>query len=129
MMQHVFLAATLVVAGSFQTAYGQCTTPGSLAAAPDGSGNMILSWSDTGADSYTLNLEDAPGNPEVLDITYTGITGTSFTSEILTPGFSYKFKVRSHCGGDHSSWSSFYIFTADGDSVVIGGDDDSTGVG
>ena len=60
MMQHVFLAATLVVAGSFQTAYGQCTTPGSLAAAPDGSGNMILSWSDTGADSYTLNLEDAP---------------------------------------------------------------------
>jgi hypothetical protein len=127
-------ASFMLLTAAFNVIYAQCITPSGLSAASGGAGVAVLSWGATGADTYSVNLQDGPGNPEVLDVTTPGITTTSYTATGLTPGFSYKFKVRGYCGGDHSDWSAVYTFTASdstgggGDTIVFTPCDEPTGL-
>ena len=116
----IIIVAIAFFATSFQTATAQCTAPTGLGAAVIDATTMNLFWTAVaGATSYDINVQNGPGNPVVMDVTTNNIAGPTFMVEGLTAGSSYKFKVRTDCGGDHSGWSPYFFFTAGGG---VGGD-------
>lgn len=91
----------------------QCAGATGLSSAVLDATSTTLMWAAVaGADNYDVNVQNGPGNPLVMDVTTNDVAGTSFIASGLTSGANYKFKVRTNCGGDHSSWSPYFFFTA-----------------
>ncbi|MBK7964603.1 MAG: fibronectin type III domain-containing protein [Bacteroidetes bacterium] len=70
----------------------------------------------SGVTSYLVNVEDGRNNPTPFLVTGTTVN-PMFVVNGLTGGFVYKFKVRSNCGGNHSSWSPWFTFVAGGGAI------------
>ncbi|MBK8847896.1 MAG: T9SS type A sorting domain-containing protein [Bacteroidetes bacterium] len=77
-------------------------------------GATTLAWNAVpGASSYTVEIQNAQGNPQVITITLQSITN-SIMPQGLNNGANYKFKVRTNCGGQNSNWSNVFFFVAGG---------------
>ena len=95
------LVATLLLMIAYNTSNAQCVTPTGLTATVADATSMNLLWAAVdGADDYTINIQEGPDNPVNYDV-----------AAGLTASTNYKFKVRTNCGGDHSSWSEYFYFT------------------
>ena len=106
------LIATLLLMVAYNTSNAQCVTPTGLTATVADATSMNLLWAAVdGADDYTINIQEGPDNPVNYDVTITDVVGTSYLAAGLTASTNYKFKVRTNCGGDHSSWSEYFYFT------------------
>ena len=106
------LIATLLLMIAYNTSNAQCVTPTGLTATVADATSMNLLWAAVdGADDYTINIQEGPDNPVNYDVTITDVAGTSYLAAGLTASTNYKFKVRTNCGGDHSSWSEYFYFT------------------
>lgn len=89
-----------------------CATPSGLAASNQTGTTALLSWAAVaGAGSYNIEVEDASGNPNNFAAVAT-VSTTSYTVTGLLPNLSYKFKVRSRCGGSKSNWSAWFTFNS-----------------
>ena len=81
----------------------QCPIPSGLAASTMGANSSSLTWQPvSGVTSYLVNVENGRNNPTAFLVTGTTVT-PSFTVNGMIGGYVYKFKVRSNCGGNHSS--------------------------
>lgn len=77
-------------------------------------GATTLAWNAVpGASSYTVEIQNAQGNPQVITITLQSVTN-SVVPQGLFNGANYKFKVRSICGNQNSNWSNVLFFVAGG---------------
>lgn len=95
----------------------QCPTPSGLAASTMGANSSSLTWqSVSGVTSYLVKVENGRNNPTTFSVTGTTVN-PAYTVNGLTGGFVYKFKVRSNCGGNHSSWSPWFTFVAGGGAI------------
>lgn len=107
----------LIAVLSVHQSIAQCPTPSGLAASTMGANSSSLSWQPiAGVTSYLVNVEDGRNNPTPFLVTGTTVNPT-FIVNGLTGGFVYKFKVRSNCGGNHSSWSPWFTFVAGGGAI------------
>ena len=102
------LVLTMLLFVTTSNLNAQCAGATGLSASVLSATSTTLSW----ADDYDVNVQNGPGNPLVMDVTTNDVAGTSFIAIGLTSGANYKFKVRTNCGGDHSSWSPYFFFTA-----------------
>lgn len=95
----------------------QCPTPSGLADSSLGANSATLTWQPvSGVSSYLVNVENGRNNFTPFLVTGTTVN-SMFTVNGLTGGFAYKFKVRSNCGGSHSSWSPWFTFVAGGGTI------------
>ncbi len=95
----------------------QCPIPSGLAASTMGANSSSLTWQPvSGVTSYLVNVENGRNNPTAFLVTGTTVT-PSFTVNGMIGGYVYKFKVRSNCGGNHSSWSPWFTFVAGGGAI------------
>lgn len=100
-----------------QNINAQCPVPNGLSAISNGATSANLSWqSVSGVTSYLINVENGRNNPSTFLVSGTTVNPV-FVVNGLTGGFVYKFKVRSNCGGNHSSWSAWYTFVAGGGAI------------
>lgn len=100
-----------------QNLNAQCPVPSGLTASSNGPTSANLSWQAvSGVTSYLVNVENGRNNPTTFLVTGTTVN-PMFTVNGLTGGFAYKFKVRSNCGGNHSSWSPWFTFVAGGGAI------------
>lgn len=125
-MQTRFFSILLLVFGlwSFGTAAPSTFPPSGICLACDiasglnvtdnAGGSATLNWAAvSGATSYEVEAQDEQNNPSTFHIETT-VTGNSYVLTGLQAGVLYKFKVRTHCGGDKSDWSEWFFFTASG---------------
>ena len=68
-----------------------------------GTATMIISWENTGADSYNLYISSNLG---VSWSSVTGLTDPTYTFSLLNPNTEYYFKVETICEADPSNFSS-----------------------
>lgn len=107
------LMTTLLFVFAVSKTNAQCADATGLNAAILTATSSTLTWTAVaGADNYDVNVQNGTGNPIFMDVTTNDVAGTSFIASGLTAGKNYKFKVRTNCGGDHSSWSPYFNFTA-----------------
>jgi len=99
---------------------GTCTVPAALSVAVNGN-TALLSWKKvSGAAQYYVEIEDEQNTPSVFHLEVS--TQDSFYSVSgLQAGVSYKFKVRTHCGGSQSDWSTWLFFNGTGGGNGGGG--------
>lgn len=89
-----------------------CNVPDGLTVSDLTGTSATLNWNAvSGATQYTVEVQDEQNNPSTFHIE-TNVNGTSYAVMGLTAGVSYKFKVRSSCGGDKSDWSDWVSFTS-----------------
>ncbi|TXB61324.1 Ig-like domain-containing protein, partial [Phaeodactylibacter luteus] len=80
-----------------------CQAPGLLNPAYGCDGAVTISWLPAlDATSYTLEVEDAMGNP-VVDFVNMASTSVTITPGTLTPGEDYTFAVTGSCGTSNVS--------------------------
>ncbi|MBK7886275.1 MAG: fibronectin type III domain-containing protein [Bacteroidetes bacterium] len=107
--------AILLVAGiliSSITNAQNCGVPGGLNVTVVSATSMQLNWNAVpGAIRYDLEIQNATGNPVPFLLKPVSTT-TSYTLNGITAAANYKFKVRTRCNGDKSSWSPYYFFTS-----------------
>lgn len=90
---------------------GACGIPANLSANTITATSAKLNWAPiAGATAYSVNIENASGNPVVLNQTFT-VTSTSKIVTGLAAGRNYKFKVRAICAGKTGTWSVLANFT------------------
>ena len=107
----------LIAVLSVHQSNAQCPTPSGLAASTMGANSSSLSWQPiAGVTSYLVNVENGRNNLTPFLVTGTTVN-PAFVVNGLTGGFVYKFKVRSNCGGNHSSWSPWFTFVAGGGAI------------
>jgi hypothetical protein len=88
---------------------GTCTIPSGLTATTAGGNSMTVSWTAVaGVSGYTLQVENGSGNNTYYHTEFP-ISSNSFTIGLPSAG-SFKYKVRSLCGGNNGDWSPFYNF-------------------
>lgn len=94
-------ASCLTICGS------TCDAPGNLSVSSLTSVSAQLTWSATGAVSYTLRWKPVAGSTwtEVA-----GLTGTSHVLGSLSQEVEYEFQLRSHCTAALSGWSASRLF-------------------
>jgi hypothetical protein len=68
---------------------------------------IIVSWEDTGADTYTIGISD---NGTFFSNT-TGLTTTSYTFTLLNSNTNYYFKVYTNCDGNESTGATIMVKT------------------
>lgn len=111
------ILAMLIAWLTGQNINAQCPVPSGLTAVSNSATSSTLSWQPiSGVSSYLVNVENGRNNPTVFLVTGTTVNPV-FTVNGLTGGFAYKFKVRSNCGGNHSSWSPWFTFVAGGGTI------------
>ncbi len=95
------------------TGGSSCSTPGGAFTSNITAASAKLNWNVVGGVSgYRINIENASGNPNPLNLTVNLPSGTtSYTVPNLLPGKAYKWKVRSLCGTQTSAWSPIKIFS------------------
>lgn len=111
------MLALFVTMLSLHQLNAQCPIPAGLTAVSIGATISNLTWQPiSGVTSYLVNVENGRNNPTTFLVTGTTVN-PMFTVNGLTGGFAYKFKVRSNCGGNHSSWSPWFTFVAGGGTI------------
>ena len=91
---------------------GSCAVPSGLTVSSANGTSAVLTWTVvSGVSSYTIEVEDASGNPTVFNIE-TLVSTNSYTVTGLVANQPYKFKVRSQCGSSQSDWSAFVTFNS-----------------
>lgn len=90
-----------------------CLTPSGTLTSNITNSSAKLNWNGVaGVSGYRVNIENASGNPNPLNLTFNLQSGTTnYTVTGLLPGKAYKWKVRSLCGTQTSSWSANKLFT------------------
>jgi hypothetical protein len=68
---------------------------------------LVISWENTGADTYTLSY----GTTSALGTNVTGLTTTSYTLTNLVTETDYYFKVTTVCGSDSSQGAIIKVTT------------------
>ena len=97
-----------------------CAIPTGLAATSSATG-MSLSWTAvSGVGTYTVEVENENPNTTPYHIEV-NVTGTTYLPTGLLANQTYKFKVRSKCGSDHSDWSAALQFVSGTSSGGGGG--------
>jgi hypothetical protein len=103
--------ATCFMLVAYNNVAAQCSTPTGLSATIAEATSMNLMWAAVaGADDYTINIQNGPDNPVPYNVTINDIAGVTYLATGLSATTNYKFKVRTNCGGDHSSWSEYFFF-------------------
>lgn len=99
---------------------GTCAAPASLSVVVNGN-TALLSWKKVnGAGQYYVEIQDEQNTPSIFHLEVS--TQDSFYSVSgLLAGVTYKFKVRTHCGGSQSDWSSWLFFNGTGSGTGNGG--------
>ncbi|MCC6724092.1 MAG: fibronectin type III domain-containing protein [Saprospiraceae bacterium] len=98
-----------------------CNTPTGLAATGQTGTTAILTWGAVaGATGYSIEVENGSGNPNIFKVV-ANVAGTSYTVTGLLPNLTYKFKVRSRCGGNKSNWTAWFSFNSSAGSGGGGG--------
>ncbi len=101
-----------------------CDIPTGLSISNNTGSSVTLQWSSAaGAINYEVEIEDDENTPLFNQEFRT--SGLSQEVSGLTPGGSYKFKVKSECSSGSSDHSPWFFFTAGDDDS--GGADDGTG--
>lgn len=90
-----------------------CDIASGLSVSDNSAGSATLNWNAVGgASSYDLEVQDEQNNGAFhIEI---NVPANSYTVSGLQAGVLYKFKVRTHCGGDKSDWTEWFFFTASG---------------
>jgi hypothetical protein len=88
----------------FSTLANPCGMPTTLTATGMTATTALLSWSNTGATSYSVRVR-VVGSPWA-GATATGTPTNSFTATGLMPGTNYEFQVIGNCAGIFSAWST-----------------------
>ena len=90
-----------------------CDIASGLSVSDNSDGSATLNWNAVGgASSYDLEVQDEQNNGAFhIEI---NVPANSYTVSGLQAGVLYKFKVRTHCGGDKSDWTEWFFFTASG---------------
>ena len=90
-----------------------CDIASGLSVSDNSAGSATLNWNAVGgANSYDLEVQDEQNNGAFhIEI---NVPANSYTVSGLQAGVLYKFKVRTHCGGDKSDWTEWFFFTASG---------------
>lgn len=83
---------------SAQSVDPACLPPINVHPSYVGTTAIIISWEDTGADSYTVDYGIIPGSYTTSSV----LTTTSYTLTLLNPDTNYYFRVRTDCNGDSS---------------------------
>ncbi len=68
---------------------------------------IIISWEDTGADTYTLDYATTYG----AWTSVTGLTTTSYTLTLLNSNTNYYFRIRTDCDGPTSTSAVIVVTT------------------
>lgn len=85
-----------------------CTPVVNLHPSYIGTTTIIVSWENTGAETYDVEIS----TNGLSWTSTTGLTTTSYTYTNLTPSTNYYFRVRTNCnGGDNDSISAVIIVT------------------
>ncbi len=96
--------------GSSSGGTGTCGAPTGLSAINLTTTGAKLTWAAVpGATSYTVNVQNGSGNPNVMNINYSITTAYKVVANLL-PGLNYKFKVRAICNGVTGSWTAYTNF-------------------
>lgn len=91
----------------------QCNVPTGLGISIVDATTVTMTWNAMpGATTYRIEVSNALNNPVPFLFVNNNVGANSFTLGGLTEGASYKFKVRTVCGGSKSSWSATFIFIA-----------------
>ncbi len=91
-----------------------CDVATGLTASDITGASATLAWDAvSGATQYDLEAQDEQNNPSTFHLEIT-VSGNSYAITGLQAGVLYKFKIRTHCGGDKSDWSDWFFFTATG---------------
>jgi len=102
-----------VSGGSNGGGSGSCAVPTGLTVSNNAGGSATLSWGAvSGATGYWVEVESENFTP-VFNIEVPVATN-SYTVTGLTANVTYKFKVRSVCGGGQSDWSGWVFFVSGG---------------
>lgn len=98
--------------GSGGNGGGACITPGGTSTTNISPTGAKLNWNSVaGVSGYRINIENASGNPNPLNLTVNLTSGTTnYLVSGLVAGKAYKWKVRSLCGTQTSAWSANKIF-------------------
>lgn len=92
---------------------GSCAVPTGLTVSNNAGGSASLSWNAVnGATGYWVEVESENFTP-VFHIEVSVATN-SYVVTGLTANVTYKFKVRSVCGGGQSDWSDWVFFVSGG---------------
>jgi hypothetical protein len=93
-----------------------CAVPDGLIVSNLTDSSATLSWNAvSGATKYSIEVEDEQNSSGNFQLE-TSVTGSSYSLSGLTPGVTYKFKVRAYCGSDKSNWSEWKYFVASNSS-------------
>ena len=101
--------------GTFLTIANPCTVPTSLTSTGATASSVLLSWSNTGATSYSYRFRVA-GNPTWGSSSVTSTNSKTVTG--LTPGTNYEFQVIGNCSGVFSAWSGIGTFSTIGTACI-----------
>lgn len=113
----VLVLPILLVLVTVNLALAQCPVPTGLTASSLNATSSQLTWNAMGgASSYNVEIQNGQNNPTPFSLKPSTNTNT-YTITGLTGGLVYKFKVRTRCGGDKSSWSAWFTFVAGGGTV------------
>ena len=85
-----------------------CLPPFNVHPSYIGTTAIILSWEDTGADSYTAYISSNQGSTWS---TISGLTDTSYTYTLLNPNSTYYFKVVTVCDATGSTSATISVTT------------------
>lgn len=103
---------------------GVCATPGGLNATVTATG-MRLTWKPVaGVTAYKVEVENESPNNTLYHVEVT-VNDTAYLPAGLLANQTYKFKVRSLCGGSQSDWSTALKFV----TGANGGNGGGTGSG
>lgn len=92
---------------SVQDANSNCLPPINVHPSYVGTTAIIISWENTGADTYTLEYGTTPG----IWTAASGITTTSYTLSLLNPNTNYYFQVSTECDGPSSTGAIIVVKT------------------
>ncbi|MBK6996268.1 MAG: fibronectin type III domain-containing protein [Lewinellaceae bacterium] len=99
---------------------GTCVVPTTLSAAVNG-GSATLSWNKvSGATQYYIEVEDEQNVPSTFHLEL-AVQDSFYTVVGLQANVLYKFKVRTHCTGGQSDWSSWLFFNGNNGGGTGGG--------
>jgi len=87
--------------------------PTGLAASPNGSGSVNLSWGDNSDDELGFAIERSTDNVNFESAGSTGANVTTFADSGLTPETSYWYRVNAFNAGGNSSFSNTATATTD----------------
>ncbi|MBP6334461.1 MAG: fibronectin type III domain-containing protein [Bacteroidia bacterium] len=107
----LFVMTCILFTVKFATA--QCPEPTGLGnVSLLGGQSAQLNWTSVaGSTGYNIEVESGQGNPSPFIVRANSAINT-FTVNGLTQGLTYKFKVRTRCGGSKSDWTSWFQFVA-----------------